>query len=237
MNKKPVLEMFKDIKEIETADDPKITVEDLLPFFCEKVEQALLELKAIKEANSKILYGKREQRGGLQESLDTSLLITEEEFKELLKDYDNNGYDYYCYDERCNQILFLGDYRLKYQWLYIQLPYITDKSIKEAKPSEAMDCFKRVWNDINSHNNFRQDFKDLTIVKNYILKAQEQEKENEILKEIIKSFFDKGCPLHQYIDKDFGLAIEVDDECSTMILGEYKGVDLDKYLKGVLESE
>lgn len=60
-------------------------------------------------------------------------------------------------------------------------------------------------------------------------------KENELLKEIIKSLFDKGCPLHQYIDKDFGLTIEVDGECSIMRLGEFKGVDLDKYLKEVLE--
>lgn len=74
-------------------------------------------------------------------------------------------------------------------------------------------------------------------VKQFILKAQEQEKENELLKEIIKSLFDRGCPLHQYIDKEFGLTIEVDNECSIMRLGEYKGIDLDKYLKEVLEKE
>ena len=72
-------------------------------------------------------------------------------------------------------------------------------------------------------------------LKQSLLKAREQEKENELLKEIIKSFFDRGCPLHQYIDKDFGLTIEVDNECSTMILGEFKGVNLDKKLKEVLE--
>ena len=68
-------------------------------------------------------------------------------------------------------------------------------------------------------------------------RLEELEIENELLKEIIRSFFDRGCPLHQYIDKDFGLAIEVDNECSTMILGEFKGVDLDKKLKEVLEDE
>ena len=62
-------------------------------------------------------------------------------------------------------------------------------------------------------------------------------KEKELLKEIIKSLFDRGCPLHQYVDKEFGLTIEVDDECSIMRLGEYKGIDLDKYLKEVLEKE
>lgn len=59
--------------------------------------------------------------------------------------------------------------------------------------------------------------------------------ENELLKEIIKSFFDRGCPLHQYIDKEGVLTIEVDDECSTMRLGEFKGVDLDAKLKEVLK--
>jgi hypothetical protein len=47
--------------------------------------------------------------------------------------------------------------------------------IENAKPCEAMGCLKRVWNDVNTQNNFRQDFKNLTIVENYILKAQEQE--------------------------------------------------------------
>lgn len=76
---------------------------------------------------------------------------------------------------------------------------------------------------------------DYETVKQALLKAQEQEKENELLKEIIKSLFDRGCPLHQYIDKEGVLTIEVDDECSIMRLGEYKGVDLDAKLKEVLE--
>ena len=75
------------------------------------------------------------------------------------------------------------------------------------------------------------------LVKFEGLTYKELENENELLKEIIRSFFDRGCPLHQYIDKDFGLAIEVDNECSTMILGEFKGVDLDKKLKEVLEDD
>jgi hypothetical protein len=79
--------------------------------------------------------------------------------------------------------------------------------------------------------------KQLEAYKQALLKAQEQEKENEILKEIIKSLFDRGCPLHQYIDKDFGLTIEVDNECSIMHLGKFKGVDLDKKLKEVLTWE
>ena len=76
---------------------------------------------------------------------------------------------------------------------------------------------------------------DYETVKQFILKAQEQSRESELLKEIIKSFFDRGCPLHQYTDKEGALTIEVDDECSIMRLGEFKGVDLDKFLKEVLK--
>ena len=72
-------------------------------------------------------------------------------------------------------------------------------------------------------------------LKQSLLKAREQEKENELLKEIIKSFFDRGCPLHQYTDKSGILQIEVDNECSTMHLGKFKDVDLDEKLKEVLE--
>lgn len=76
---------------------------------------------------------------------------------------------------------------------------------------------------------------DYETVKQFILKAQVHEKENELLREIIKSFFDKGCPLHQYNDKEGALIIEVDDECSIMRLGVFKGVDLDYFLKEVLK--
>lgn len=64
---------------------------------------------------------------------------------------------------------------------------------------------------------------------------KKQEIENELLKEIIKILFDRGCPLHQYMDKKGTLLIEVDAECSTVYLGEFKGVDLGKKLKEVLE--
>lgn len=67
-----------------------------------------------------IKFGKREHRGGLKESLTTSVEITESEFKNLLND-KANGYTYYCFDERCNQIIFLGKYELRYMFLYIQL--------------------------------------------------------------------------------------------------------------------
>lgn len=118
------------------------------------------------------------------------------------------------------------------------------EAINNANPSDALDCLEEIGfvplNECCGYpytrisDEYDEDFKT---IKNYILKSQEQEKENELLKEIIKSFFDKGCPLHQYIDKEGILTIEVDSECSIMRLGVYKDADLDKKLKEVLESE
>lgn len=68
----------------------------------------------------KVSYFKREHRGGLEESLKTSVEITEQEFKELLKNKEND-YQYYCFDKRCQQIIFLGKYGLKYMFLVIQI--------------------------------------------------------------------------------------------------------------------
>jgi hypothetical protein len=78
------------------------------------------ELKYWSVSNPLFEFGKREHRGGLEESLKTSVEITEQEFKELLNNPDND-YKYYCFDNRCNQILFCGKYELDYMWLFIQL--------------------------------------------------------------------------------------------------------------------
>ena len=122
------------------------------------------------------------------------------------------------------------------------------EAIDNAKPSEALEALKRLGEalgdlEINGitmlpkvvlSGNRAVNYK---IVEQSLIKAQEQEKENELLREIIKSFFVKGCPLHLYIDREFGLTIEVDSECSIMQLGEFKGVDLMKKLKEVLVNE
>ena len=79
-----------------------------------------LELENWSIINPLFEFGKREHRYGIEESLATSVQITEDEFKELLNNKDNE-YEYYCYDNRCKQILFCGKYELKYQWLFIQL--------------------------------------------------------------------------------------------------------------------
>ena len=47
--KKPVLERFKDIKELEVADGLG-TVADFLPYFCKNVDEALQRLEAIDNA-------------------------------------------------------------------------------------------------------------------------------------------------------------------------------------------
>lgn len=48
MSRKTALEMFKEIKTLEVADSPQMTVEDCLPFMCEKVKEALEVLEIIK---------------------------------------------------------------------------------------------------------------------------------------------------------------------------------------------
>ena len=119
------------------------------------------------------------------------------------------------------------------------------QSIKKANPSEALktlDVLDRIISPLLEPvlAEYEDDLSD-KITANYfalkqsLLKAREQEKENELLKEIIKSFFDRGCPLHQYTDKEGILQIEVDSECSTMHLGKFKDVDLDEKLREVLE--
>lgn len=60
------------------------------------------------------------------------------------------------------------------------------QAIKSAKPSEALECIKRMWDDIDVYNDFRQDFKGLKTIENYIYKAQEDKKILDILKRIIK---------------------------------------------------
>lgn len=108
------------------------------------------------------------------------------------------------------------------------------EAIDNTNPSEALECLECLYCEPEDYRS-KDRAKDYEIIKQALLNAKEQEKENELLKEIIKSFFDRGCPLHQYTDKEGTLQIEVDDECSTTHLGKFKGVDLDEKLKEVLE--
>ena len=106
------------------------------------------------------------------------------------------------------------------------------EAIDNANPSEALECLEKLPYTSQGYGNWKEYY---NTIKQALQKAMEQEKENELLKEIIKSFFDRGCPLHQYTDKQGILQIEIDNECSTMHLGKFKDVDLDKKLKEVLE--
>ena len=119
----------------------------------------------------------------------------------------------------------------------IQQALLELQSIKEANPSEALECLDKLAKQIELDED--TDYWEIRnahiTVEQALLKAREQKNENELLKEIIKSFFDKGCPLHQYTDKEGILQIEVDDECSIIHLGKFNGIDLDKFLKEVLE--
>lgn len=117
------------------------------------------------------------------------------------------------------------------------------ESIDNAKPSKALEELNYIGKNYYTEGIrvdipcilYAKNYIGYDIIKNTLIKAQKQEKENEVLKEIIKSLFDRGCPLHQYTDSEGTLLIEVDDECSIMRLGEFKGVDLDKKLKEVLK--
>ena len=149
-----------------------------------------------------------------------------------------------------NNIIFAKDLINQKQQLLTNITAIKQalqrlESIDNAEPSEALktlDTLDKVISPLLEPvlAEYEDDLSD-KITANYfalkqaLLKAREQEKENELLKEIIKSFFDRGCPLHQYTDKEGTLQIEVDDECSTMHLGKFKDVDLDEKLKEVLE--
>lgn len=46
---KTPLEHFQDIKELEVADGPEITVEDILPYKCKQVKKTLKALEILKE--------------------------------------------------------------------------------------------------------------------------------------------------------------------------------------------
>lgn len=45
---KTALEHFQDIKELEVADGPEITVEEMVPYKCKQVEKSLKALEIIK---------------------------------------------------------------------------------------------------------------------------------------------------------------------------------------------
>ena len=56
---KTSLEHFQDIKELEVADEQGLTVKDILPYKCERVEKSLKALENIKEKDVDIFMLRR----------------------------------------------------------------------------------------------------------------------------------------------------------------------------------
>lgn len=74
-------------------------------------------------------------------------------------------------------------------------------------------------------------------IENFVLRKENDVlKENQILKKIIKKFFEYGTPFVQFTDRKGNLLIGVSDACSTFKLGEFESVNLDKKLREVLEN-
>lgn len=123
------------------------------------------------------------------------------------------------------------------------------EAIDNSKPSEALNYLNQFVNEMTYCLEHPKEFvkgyeKQIfwkykntfeTTIKQVLLKAQEQEKENELLKEIIKKFFENGTPLFQYTNSQGKLMIEVSDAMPIFNLGKYKDIDLDKKLKEVIE--
>lgn len=66
----------------------------------------------------KISFGKRPLRGGLKESLKEAEKISKKEFEALLPNYE-----YYCFDERVKQFVFVSKQMKKdfYTYIFIQI--------------------------------------------------------------------------------------------------------------------
>lgn len=50
--KKTVREMFEDIKELEVADYPPLTIAEVVPFKCNKVEESLKAIEVLQDGFS-----------------------------------------------------------------------------------------------------------------------------------------------------------------------------------------
>lgn len=110
------------------------------------------------------------------------------------------------------------------------------KTIKESKSSEALDRLIAVSDESKYWN--RNDYVvDVNTIKQTLLKTKKLEKENELLKEIIKGLFAEGRPLELFTDDKGMSQIIVNDDSFSISLGEFNGVDLDKKIKEVLDNE
>ena len=95
--------------------------------------------------------------------------------KELNKDLMNLMNCLIKQDKDNKAIFYVGKHIQKiilpveeYQKMQQQL-----QEVKHINLNEPLECLKRLRDDINAYNNYRQDFEDLTIIKDYILKIKE----------------------------------------------------------------
>ena len=95
MKKKTALEHFQDIKELEVADGPNVTVEDILPYKCEQVEKSLKALEIIKEKDVDIKLATKDKQEfinklGMLEELEEELGFSLEKLNEITHIYAND---------------------------------------------------------------------------------------------------------------------------------------------------
>lgn len=69
-------------------------------------------------------YGYRQHRSTLVESLKTSVAISSRSFDNMLQ---SGRFSFYCFDDRCNQLLWLSDDTE--MWLFVQVE-LCQKSVK-----------------------------------------------------------------------------------------------------------
>lgn len=79
------------------------------------------------------------------------------------------------------------------------------KAIKEANPSEALDCLENMYT--SSEDTIYQFEKEYKVIKQYILKAQEMEKENAYIEKVKTMMKQKECVL-RYVESEDCFAVK-----------------------------
>lgn len=88
--------------------------------------------------------------------------------------------------KRIDMKLYVTEREHKIFYSVVEQALLELKSIKEATPSEALECLEEMWE--LSCDSRKPEYTLYETIKQALLKAQEQEKENELLKEIIKRY-------------------------------------------------
>ena len=104
------------------------------------------------------------------------------------------------------------------------------KAIKEAKSSEAMESLERIDKEYATieHEDFKICF---NTIKQALLKAQEQEKENKVLKACIKDWEDDYEHLKFASEKKEKALEIIKEKCYFMPLSKIKNLSYDLYVR------